>query len=202
MKRLQKVNINTPEHYIQVWKNKQENRPYYDAVRIRALIKHVESGSRVLDVGAGLYGACQYIAERTEIKATLVALDFSEYALNELKKTAPEVDCVVADVYKMPFPDNDFDDVIAGEIIEHMDDVKAFVKELARVCRGTITLTTVDTESEAAKLHGVYPEHIWEFTANDLVKLFKPYGETNHSLVGNYHFVECNTKKRHHEKKV
>lgn len=202
MKRLHQKNINTPEYYIEVWSNKLKDRPYYDAVRMRALIKHVKSGSKVLDVGAGLYGSCQYISEKTDIQASLVVVDFSEFVLNKLKRNNPEIECVEADVYKMPFDDKSFDYVIAGQIIEHMEDVEAFVKELARVCRGTITLTTIDTDSENAKKHGDYPEHIWDFTARDLLSFFEPYGKTAYSIVGDYHFIECELKNKRHEEKV
>ena len=64
--------------------------------------------------------------------------------------------------------------------------------EMARVCAvgGWITLSSVDTECENAKKRN-YPEHLWEFEPIDLVLMFAPYGETKHSYVGDYHFVEC-----------
>lgn len=36
-----------------------------------------------------------------------------------------------------------------------------------------------------------YPEHLWEFTPEDLIGLFSLYGQARHFLVGNYHFIEC-----------
>lgn len=197
MKRLNEKNINTPEHYIKVWKDKIIDRPWFDAVRHRALIANVKEGDSILDVGAGVYGSCQYIAEKTNFKkVTLVCADFSFTAKEIVKKQCPVIDYQLMDIRKMLFRPHSFDCVVSGETIEHMDDPAAFVAELCRMCKpdGWVTISTLDTSCQAAKDHGDYPEHVWEFTPEDLLNLFKNYGVAKYELVGHYHVIHCRTR--------
>lgn len=194
MKRLKKKNINTPKFYDGVWAQEKNLRPYYDAVRQRALIKHVRNTDSVLDVGCGLFGSCQYIAERTTLRSKLHAIDFSQTVKDYLEKSAGDRIAVrKSRVEVLPYADKMFHCVIAGEIIEHVEDPAGFASELCRVCKpgGTVTISTVDTTCENAIKHGEYIDHVWEFTKEDLTGFFEPYGKVEYSLVGDYHFLTC-----------
>jgi len=190
MKRLHPVKIDDAKYYEHIWSEETNLRPYYDAVRMRALARDVKDGMKVLDVGAGVFGACQYIAEETKIDAELHCVDQSYTAKDIVTKRCPLIHYLVHSVEELPYDGKAFDVVIAGEIIEHMEDPAAFVKELCRVGKN-VALSTVDTRSENAIKHGDYPEHLWEFEPEDLVEFFKPYGEVEYTTVGDYHFVYC-----------
>lgn len=190
MKRLHPVKIDDAKYYEKIWSEETNLRPYYDAVRMRALARDVVDGAKVLDVGAGVFGTCQYISEETTIKADLHCIDQSYTAKEIVEARCPLIHYLVHSVEELPYDDKAFDVVIAGEIIEHMEDPKAFVKELCRVGKN-IALSTVDTRSENAIKHGDYPEHLWEFEPEDLVEFFKPYGDVEYTTVGDYHFIYC-----------
>lgn len=191
MKRLHKEKIDDAKYYEKIWGEEYNSRPYYDAVRMRALARDVKHGDRVLDVGAGVFGTAQFLAENhPEIICGLVALDQSHTAKEIVDKLGLPINYVLGDVAKLPFGDDSFDVVIAGEIIEHMEDPAAFAKELCRVGK-RVALSTVDTKSENAVKHGDYPEHIWEFEKEDLIKFFKPYGTVEYETVGDYHVIYC-----------
>lgn len=190
MKRLHPVKIDDAKYYEKIWSEETNLRPYYDAVRMRALARDVVDGAKVLDVGAGVFGTCQYISEETTTKAELHCIDQSYTAKEIVEARCPLIHYVVHSVEELPYDDKAFDVVIAGEIIEHMEDPQAFVKELCRVGKN-IALSTVDTRSENAIKHGDYPEHLWEFEPEDLVEFFKPYGEVEYTTVGDYHFIYC-----------
>lgn len=197
MRRLRENKIDNAEYYEKIWAAEFNQRPYYDAVRMRALIKPVQHGHLVIDVGAGVFGACQYIAERTNLECQLMAIDQSYTAKEIVNKVAPQIEYLLGEFEnKLPFDDNTFDVVIAGEIVEHMHNPAAFCAELARICKvnGTVALSTVDTECENAKKHGEYPEHLWEFTSLDLLSFFSPYGKASYELVGDYHFIYLQKK--------
>jgi ubiquinone/menaquinone biosynthesis C-methylase UbiE len=186
------VKIDDAKYYEKIWGEEYNSRPYYDAVRMRALARDVKHGDRVLDVGAGVFGTAQFLAENhPEIVCGLVALDQSHTAKEIVDKLNLPINYVLGDVSKLPFVDDSFDVVIAGEIIEHMEDPAAFVSELCRVSQKLVALSTVDTKSENAIKHGDYPEHLWEFEPEDLVNFFKPYGDTEYTTVGDYHFIYC-----------
>ena len=190
MKRLHPVKIDDAKYYEKIWSEETNLRPYYDAVRMRALARDVADGMKVLDVGAGVFGTCQYISEETTIKAELHCIDQSYTAKEIVEARCPLIHYLVHSVEELPYDDKAFDVVIAGEIIEHMEDPRAFVNELCRVGKN-IALSTVDTRSENAIKHGDYPEHPWEFEPEDLVEFFKPYGDVEYTTVGDYHFIYC-----------
>lgn len=196
MKRLHKKKIDDAKYYEKIWSEETNLRPFYDAVRMRALARDVDDGDRVLDVGAGVFGTCQYIAENLPQygNVKLYCLDQSYTAKEEVEKLNLPITYYIGEVMPMDIPDKSFDVVIAGEIIEHMEDPEAFAKELCRVSRKWVALSTVDTKSENAIKHGDYPEHIWEFEPEDLIAFFKPYGEVEYTVVGDYHFIYCKLK--------
>jgi len=203
MKRIHEKKIDDAEYCdTKIWAQEVNTRPYYDAVRMRALLKPATIGDRILDVGAGVYGACQYLAEHNpewvncDSGCTLIAIDQSKVAKKIVDDMNLPMKYYVSQVENLPFTNKEwekFDVVIAGEIIEHMESPQDFVKELARVCRagGTISLSTVNTHSANAIKHGDYPEHLWEFEPEDLIKFFEPYGRAKYETVGDYHFIYC-----------
>ena len=193
MKRLREKKIDTPEFYEKIWNKETNERPYYDAVRQRALIKHVKDSDTVLDVGAGVYGACQYIAEETDLRTILTCLDFSYTAKDIVDRMKLPIEYKVGNADKTKFSNGSFNIVIAGELIEHMEDPAAFAKELARITQpgGWISISTVNTKSENAIKHGEYIEHLWEFTPEDLTGFFKPFGEVTYEKLGDYHLIYC-----------
>ena len=195
MKRLHENKIDDAKYYEKIWGEDYNLRPFYDAVRMRALAKHVKDHDKVLDVGGGVFGTAQYISEHMEIDADLTIIDQSYTAQEIVQREQPNINFIISDVESLPFNDNEFDIVIAGEIIEHMEDPQAFVTELARVTKnnGIVTLSTVDTKCDNAIAHGDYPEHIWEFEIEDLEKLFNKakFKSVLSSYVGDYLFIEA-----------
>lgn len=189
MKRLHEKKIDDAKYYEDLWDKDKNKRPFYDAVRIRALIEPVEDGDFVLDVGAGVYGGCQYISEHTDIKAYLYCIDQSYTARDVVKELCPEINYRLGDVNQLPYSDGFFDVVIAGEIIEHLENPAAFVNELKRVTKsgGAVTLSTVNTKCINAINHGEYVEHLWEFEPEDLLEMFGDGAEF--SYVGDYQFI-------------
>lgn len=195
MKQLRDYPIDDAKYYERIWNAElAAGHWHFDAVRHRALAKYVKPGHKVIDIGAGVWGTAQYIG--TELKTpnvTLVAYDQSYTARDIVAKMCPQIVYVLGQLPSMPFGNGEFDIVTAGEIIEHMAEPAALAAEMARICRpgGWITLSTVDTTCANAIKHGPYPEHTWDFEAIDLALMFAQYGETKHSYVGDYHFIEC-----------
>jgi SAM-dependent methyltransferase len=66
------------------------------------------------------------------------------------------VDVVSVDKYNYPFPDNSFDLVLSGNTMEHVEDIYAFVKEIARLTKDLVFIMVPNT-------HGLhqYPLDCW-----------------------------------------
>jgi hypothetical protein len=116
MKRLRKENINTPEYFDRQWG--KQDKGYHDPVRQKALIRHVKDNDLVIDVGAGLYGSCQYISRYTKIKAQLMCIDFSMQAAKLVTAMCPEIHYITANIDPIPFGPDSFDCLLA-EINTH-----------------------------------------------------------------------------------
>ncbi|CAO3361137.1 glycosyltransferase [Azospirillum palustre] len=86
---------------------------------------------RILDVGGGYGRITGPFAGRHDV--TLV--DISHEMLAEAKERFPALTVQQADARKLPFPDDSFDLVIAMDLLCHLPDLEAGVRELQRVVR-------------------------------------------------------------------
>jgi SAM-dependent methyltransferase len=118
----------------------------YDRLKLRR-------GDRVLDLGCG-FGRHAFEAARRG--AHVVALDAGRDEVQgvaatfaamleagELRDPSLHTAAVQGDALHLPFPDGTFDRVICSEVLEHIPDDHAAMRELARVLRagGTMAIT-------------------------------------------------------------
>lgn len=172
MIRLHEKNINTPEN-----SNKRFNGSVglYDIERFEKLAKYF-NGGRYLDMGAFDSILPQLLAERYP-KSEIFVVDFANEILDFLRPRFPKVIYKECDIrngndYHLPFEDNFFDCVVAGEVIEHMEYPEKFVKELLRVIKkgGTLAISTPHKEAERGdKIGGDF--HLWSYDEQDMKNL-------------------------------
>jgi len=103
------------------------------------------AGRDVLDVGTG---TGRHAIRLADAGARVTALDFSEGMLAKAraKAGAAQVRFVVHDATTpLPFADGSFDRVLSSLVLEHIRDVRAFIRELGRVVRhdGRIVVTAM-----------------------------------------------------------
>ncbi len=199
MRRIHEEDLNTPEYYDDViWTPAMGGTHGYDPVRVRWLLDVLphDWASDFIEVGPGWFGALEYYREfsypRSDAIARAVGVDFSKASRDRVLAAWPDVEWFLHDCTEpLPFSDGEFDALVAGEIIEHMEYPAAFAAELCRVLvpGGRLRLSTVDTTCRQAKLLE-YPEHLWEFEPEDLVGFFSPFGTARYELVGNYHAID------------
>jgi len=90
-------------------------------------LKPAESG-RVLDVGCGVG---QVVARLTEAGCEAYGVDVSEPNIQRAQKFSNR--CQLYDGKTLPFPDQHFASVGALNVLEHVDEPEAFIRELVRV---------------------------------------------------------------------
>lgn len=98
----------------------------------------LSSGSRVLDVGAGscpyrlYFKHCEYLSQ-----------DFTGLKSNQLRNGSYGKIDYICDAKSIPVEDSSFDAVLCTEMIEHVPEPEAVLKEIARILRpeGKLILT-------------------------------------------------------------
>jgi 2-polyprenyl-3-methyl-5-hydroxy-6-metoxy-1,4-benzoquinol methylase len=113
------------------------------------LAPHLRPGQTVLDVGCGPGTITVDLARRVAPGAVL-GIDLSPAPLDEARALAEAeqvaVSFAVGDVYALDAPDASFDVVHAHQLLQHLTDPVAALRELARVCRpgGLLAVRDVD----------------------------------------------------------
>jgi 2-polyprenyl-3-methyl-5-hydroxy-6-metoxy-1,4-benzoquinol methylase len=126
-----------------VWRAVPEGAPPERFAARRAfLLRHVSAGDRVLDLGAG-DGA--FAEALMAAGARVAGVDVAEEALRRARLRVPGADLRhVAEGEALPFGEDAFDVVWAGEVLEHVADVVGLLAEVRRLLRwgGTLLATT------------------------------------------------------------
>jgi len=107
----------------------------------RIFLAEIPQGSRVLDAGCG---RSLFTEIGSDWSFMIVAADVEHPLLSERKREFPTVRWVVAGAHPLPFRDEAFDAVFAGELIEHLVDPRQGLAEFNRVLQGggVLILTT------------------------------------------------------------
>jgi SAM-dependent methyltransferase len=152
--------------------------PFLDSLhraRLRTLERifrrYIKPGSRVLDVGSGY---SMFFLITTDWDFDVTCCDLDSTAMEKMRGLVPRWEWVVADAVNLPWEDDAFDAVYAGEIIEHMSDAEAALREWGRVLSpgGIMIITTPNRDRLLARANRremlVGPEHIRELGLSEL----------------------------------
>jgi len=135
--------------------------------------------NRLLDIGCGA-GSLLEAARRAGWEAH--GTEVSRPAVEHARRAGFEVFC--GDLSAAPFPEGHFDVVTASEILEHLDDPRAMLREVARVLRpgGLFWATTPHGRGISAKVLGlnwsivVPPDHLHLFSLKGVRRLLEAAG--------------------------
>jgi ubiquinone/menaquinone biosynthesis C-methylase UbiE len=169
-----RININTRPYWEKKWSTgglgESENR--------MALYRHVASlipqGSYVLDVGCGEGVFIELL--RDEYSISGIGIDFSKYAITKLKSKG--LKGVVAFATNIPFPADEFDVVIALELLEHLSssDGKKALGQMKMTCKPK-GMIIVSVPTPWGLKPQVEAEHLRTYTEGDIRLLISKYVE-------------------------
>lgn len=131
----------------------------------------------VLDAGCGVGYGSAHLADTAQ---KVVGLDRSAEALAHARSeyTRPNVEFVEGDLLALPFRDESFDVVCAFEAIEHVDDQRRFLSEVARVLRAEGALFVSTPRVERTRRRPDNPFHQVELSRPDFeALLLERFGE-------------------------
>jgi SAM-dependent methyltransferase len=96
------------------------------------LMPHLRAGVRLLDVGCGP-GTITADLARCVAPGTVIGIDASAQVIAEARRDHPDVPFATGDVYQLDFPDASFDIVHAHQLLQHLAEPVAALKEMRRV---------------------------------------------------------------------
>jgi len=129
-----------------VWREGQERR-------LRLMRQYVSlEGACILDVGCGLG---LYIRRFRDFSDDVHGVDIDSAKVREVSATLPNIKQALAE--QLPYPDETFDVLLSHEVLEHVSDDRAAVREAHRVLRpGGRLIVFVPNRLYPFETHGIY----------------------------------------------
>jgi 2-polyprenyl-3-methyl-5-hydroxy-6-metoxy-1,4-benzoquinol methylase len=170
-------------YFEELWRRlPADARPSDFELRRRYLLAVVARGERVLDVGCG---AGEFSAKLARAGAHVVGIEVAPTALDRARTNHPDLDFRLVELDQpLPFDDNSFHVVWAGEVIEHVADTARWLSELRRVLApgGRLLLSTPNHGRVLLALRGIehfsdpLGDHLHLYTRRSLRQLLEEFG--------------------------
>ena len=152
---------------------------YGDWDRFARLLKNYNGGT-LLDAGCLNSPICVEMKAKYP-ESEVYALDHADEVIAYYQARYPQVHYICANCYELPFENETFDYIVAGEILEHLDSPEKLIEEAYRVLKpgGWFALSTPFEEfsrSQGGKLH------VNTFTFEETKELLKDFREREQQL--------------------
>ncbi len=127
-----------------------------------ALNEYVDEGAIVLDVGYGLgYGLNILAIKAKEISGVDVDQEVYKYCQNTVVGRNPRLAYLgTYNGYDLEFEDSSFDVVTCVDVLEHVEDYDKLIREMLRVSRGGVFISTPNRRPEYTNHNGC-PKNYW-----------------------------------------
>ena len=179
MRRIRQENRNTPQFFdesLSIRMKRYGGLNPCDDERFLEMSRYF-NGGKFLDLGIGDSSAGLLLKNKFK-DAKFYGLDFAPKLIELLKEKHPEIEYVVGNCLHTPYEDNFFDYIIAGELIEHMENPDDLIKEAMRILKpdGVFVISTPERE-DVTREKAVDFTHMWSFELGDFEKLMGKYGK-------------------------
>lgn len=178
---------NSPEEYSKIFLDRAlKGVDEHDLKRWKKLIKYYRGG-RFIDMGC-LDSLAPILVKEQYPTEEIWGIDLAEEAIKEMSQRYPFIYYQVGDVYDTKFPDNYFSYIVAGEIIEHLDQPEKFFAEAVRTLKrgGVLAVSTPLEETGVGEVDG--DRHLWSYSVQDMYDLLGRYGAVKTKIIGSDYF--------------
>lgn len=102
----------------------------------------VAEGGTILEVGCGAGYSTERLASFITPSSTLMGCDIGNSLVQKAAVRNPRVRFSQQSIYELAFPDKAIDVVVALEVLEHLQDPRRALVELARIARRAVIIST------------------------------------------------------------
>ena len=133
----------------------------------------------VLDVGSGAGQLVRHVLKYADPGTRVTGFDLSHGMLRRARRRVKKnyrAHFVVADLTRLPFPDNTFDCVTCGYVLEHLPDARIGLRELSRVMMPRARMLLMTTEDNFS---GAMTSRMWccrTYNRRELAQVCKDVG--------------------------
>ncbi len=147
--------------------------------RLSSLVKSVAPSS-VLDAGCGEGETLERLSDL--LPPDVVGFDLNPESLAYAAQRFPRGTFTVENIYHLPYPDAEFDLVICLEVLEHLEEPTAALRELVRVTGSHLVISVPNepwfqlgnlARGKYLKRFGDHPEHIQHWNHRTLRRLLE-----------------------------
>lgn len=133
--------------------------------------KHIGQGKKLKILNAGIATGATTTMLQTIGEVT--SLEYEQECIDYIKDKV-DFEVIQGSILELPFAENEFDLVCAFDVIEHVEDDKLAVKEMARVCKpGGSIMVTVPAFMSLWSEHDEINHHYRRYTRTELLNTFK-----------------------------
>ena len=148
--------------------------PLQEAAYRLGVDRYIRPGDKVLDVGFGLGYGLEIMGEKA---GALVGIEIDRRAVERAQVLIDRLpvlqDIRQYDGVKIPFPQGDFDVITCVDVIEHVPDYQNLLREMVRVSRRIVIISTPNRRPEFSLSNGRprNPWHLREWSYEEISKI-------------------------------
>lgn len=145
---------------------------------IRPTAFDVRGCKHILDAGCGNGRYTRFLLKHSDADAFITGFDLSQRMLKRSRRRlkSRRVSQVAADLTRLPYPDDYFDAVVCGWVLEHLPDPRPGLSELARVMKSGGKLLLLVTEDTVTGSMCSRMWHCRTHNRKDLLRLCREFG--------------------------
>ena len=152
-----------------------------------ALNKYIDENAKILDVGFGLgYGLNILSIKSNDVNGVDVDGKVLDYCTKTIVGKNPRLKILkIFDGYNLPFSDETFDVVTCIDVIEHVEDYNRLIKEMLRVSRKGVFLSTPNRRPEYTNKDGS-PKNYWhlrEWSYDEFDEIVRIFGRVEWNCI-------------------
>jgi len=144
-------------------------------------ISHMAGGRSILEAGCGigigtaiLRGKPFIYKAQEAVHRIVIGTDYDPKHVDFARQIHPHCTFDLWDITKGPYPAKLYDWIVAVEVLEHLEDPEAALRNLVLSAKEAVWISTPNRMRIGATMPPNNPHHVQEFTQDEIVEIASP----------------------------